>query len=240
MLWHKMLQPLFYIWETKKKRVHIYIFTVFDAHMDTEMPVTPKLRRINRQPQPFEIKQIKENYWWPANCLKTNDKTAASCEDWRLRDPLQGDWHLPHVHTHTHTHTLVRCVPREYLFLAGGCFHVGDQSSELTEGSVFSLSFNCCLFHCFAPHPPIPMCFYSASCCSSIDSFSLLISSSASARSGHSSALPHQQVSNAEAVPQWDDDEEGVQGSEVSDGNRWLHPPAAGRPSERVALIGGG
>lgn len=58
---------------------------------------------------------------------------------------------------HTYAHTLIHCVQREYLLLAGGCFHVGDQSSELTEGSVFRL--NCRLCHCFAPHPPIPMCF---------------------------------------------------------------------------------
>lgn len=74
-----------------------------------------------------------------------------------------------HMHTHTHTHILIHSAQREYLLLVGGSFHVGDQSSELTEGSVFRLRFNRRLCHCSAPHPPIPMCFYSASSSSSID-----------------------------------------------------------------------
>lgn len=59
-------------------------------------------------------------------------------------------------------------------------------------------------------------------------------------RSRHSPALPHLKVPHAEVVPQWDDDEEGVQGSEVSGGHSRLHPPAAGGPGERAALPGGG
>ncbi len=70
---------------------------------------------------------------------------------------------------HMRTHTLIHCVQREYLLLAGGSFHVGDQSSELTEGSVFRLRFKRRLCHYSASHPPIPMCFYSASSSSSID-----------------------------------------------------------------------
>lgn len=199
------------------------------------MPRTPKHRHINRQPQPFEIKQIKENYWWPANCLKTNDKTAASCEDGRLRDTPQGDWHLPHAHTHT----LIQCVQREYLLLAGGSFHVGDQSSELTEGSVFRPRFNRRLCHFSAPHPPIPMCF-SLSLSLFINWFVLLyLTSPLLPCSGHSPAVSHHQVSDIEVVPQWDDDEEGVQGSEVGGGHRWLYPPAAGRPCERDTVNGG-
>lgn len=73
--------------------------------------------------RPFEIKQIKENYWWPANCLKTNDKTAASSEDGRLRDTLQGDWHLPHAYTHTQPP--IHRVQREYLLLVGGQLSCG-------------------------------------------------------------------------------------------------------------------
>lgn len=100
------------------------------------MAHTPKHRDINRRPQPFEIKQIKGNYWWSANCLKSNDKTAASCEDWRLKDTLQRDWHLPY------THTLTVCTENIYSW-RGDSFHVADQSSELTEGSVSRLRFNC-------------------------------------------------------------------------------------------------
>lgn len=197
------------------------------------MPSTPKHRRINGQPQPFEIKQIKENYWWPANCLKTNDKTAASCEDGRLRDTLQGDWHLPH----THTYTPIHCVQREYLLLVGGTFHVGDQSSELTEGSVFRPGFNHRLCRRSVPYPPVPMCFNCFPLF--INWFVLLYLTSLLLRSGHSPAVPHLQVSHIEVVPQWDDDEEGVQGSEVSGGNCGLHPPAAGWPCERIAVNGG-
>lgn len=47
-----------------------------------------------------------------------------------------------HMHTHTHAHILIHCVQREYLLLVGGSFHVGDQSSMLTEGNVFRLRFN--------------------------------------------------------------------------------------------------
>lgn len=50
-------------------------------------------------------------------------------------------------------------MQREYLLLAGGSFHVGDQSSELTEGSVFRLRFNRRLCHCAAPHLPSPHVF---------------------------------------------------------------------------------
>lgn len=91
--------------------------------------------------RPFEIKQIKENYWWPPNCLKTNDKTAASCEDVRLRDVPRGDWHLPHAHAATHS----ACTERIFALRRGGRggFHVRDQSAELTEVSVFKPRFNC-------------------------------------------------------------------------------------------------
>lgn len=142
---------------------------------------------------------------------------------------------------HTHTHTCIHSVCRENIYSWwGGCFHVGDQSSELTEGSVFRLRFNCRLCRRPAPRPPIPMCF-SLGFLLFINWFlSLLNLFSPSECSRHCPALPHYQVSDAEAVPQWDDDEEGVQGSEVSDRHCWLHPPAADRPSERAALIGGG
>lgn len=57
--------------------------------------------------------------------------------------------------------------------------------------------------------------------------------------SRHCPAVPHHQVSHVEVVPQWDDDEEGVQGSEVGGGYCRLHTPAAGRPRERAALTRG-
>lgn len=121
---------------------------------------------------------------------------------------------------HTHTHTLIQCVYREYLLLAGGSFHVGDQTSELTEGTVFRLRFDCRLCRCAAPHPGIAMCLYSASSSSSMICPSSPAVSPVLLRSGHSPALPHHQVPNAEVVSQWDDDEEGVQGSEVGGGHR--------------------
>lgn len=139
----------------KHTHTRTHTHNIFDTHTYTEMPSTPKHSRINGQ-QPFKIKQIKGNYWWPANCLKTNDKTAASCEDGRLRDALQGDWHPPYTRTHTHT----LCVQREYLLLVGGSFHVGDQSWLLTEGCVFRPRFNCrlCRHVAFLIHPG-PVCF---------------------------------------------------------------------------------
>lgn len=205
------------------------------------MPSTPKHRHINRQPQPFEIKQIKENYWWPANCLKTNDKTAAclqfSCEDWRLRDTPQGDWHLPHAHTNTHSFT----VYRESIYSWQGAAFMWEIRAPswlkavfsdwvLTAGSVTApvlIQPSPCVFTLLPPlHPLI---------CTSLLNFS-----SASVCSGYRPAVPHHQVPDVEVVPQWDDDEEGIQGSEVGGGHCWLHPPAAGRPRERNALKGGG
>lgn len=41
-------------------KAHVSSQTVFDAHMHTKMPVTPKPG--HNTTSPFEIKQIKENY----------------------------------------------------------------------------------------------------------------------------------------------------------------------------------
>lgn len=134
---------------------------------------------------------------------------------------------------HTHTHTVIHCVQWEYLLLAGGLLSCVRSELGADWGqSVFRLGFNGSSSPCvsarllLALHQLIPL--------------SLLNSSPASACSRHSPALPHHQVSDVEVVPQRDDDEEGVQGSEVGDGHRRLHPPAAGGPSERATLYGGG
>lgn len=142
---------------------------------------------------------------------------------------------------HMHTHALIHCVHREYLLLVGGSFHVGDQSSMLTTGSVFRLRFNhrlsvtaSLLIHpspcVFSQFPPL----YQLICPS------LLNFSCASLCSGHCPEVPHYQVSNAEAIPQWDDDEKRVQGSEVCDSHCWLHPSTAGWSCKRNTLSGGG
>lgn len=128
---------------------------------------------------------------------------------------------------HTHAHTYIHCVQQEYLLLAGGAAFMWEIRAQgwlragLSDSGLGAVSVNTQLFICVFFLP-------SASRSSSVD---LLNSSYSSVCSGHSSALPHHQVPNAEVVPQWDDDEEGVQGSEVSDRHRWLYPPAASRPS---------
>lgn len=132
---------------------------------------------------------------------------------------------------HTRTHALMHCVQWEYLLLAGGLLSCGRSELGADWGqSVFR--FNGSSSPCVSAHLLLAL--------HQLIQLSLLNSSSSSTCSRHSPALPHHQVSNVEVVPQRDDDEEGVQGSEVGDGHRWLYSSAASRPSERATLYGGG
>lgn len=134
-------------------------------------------------------------------------------------------------HTHTCTHSMIHCVQWEYLLLVGAAFMWEIRARSWLRAECFQTRVNgssspCVFTRLLALHQLIQL--------------SLLNSSSASVCSRHSSALPHHQVSDVEVVPQRDDDEEGVQGSEVGDRHRGLYPPAASWPRERVALRGGG
>lgn len=137
-------------------------------------------------------------------------------------------------HTHTHTHPFTVC--RENIYSWWGAAFMWEIRAQSWLKAVFSDQ-GLTTVSVAAPLL-IPMCF---NCfLLFINWFVHLYLTSLLLHSGHSPAVPHLQVSHVEVVPQWDDDEEGVQRSEVGSGNCRLHPPAAGRPCERITVSGGG